>query len=193
MEQPCYEKIDNVKAPLLQGDIVFNCPVIRPPEQISEGATLEVKADIFDIVVLSQSCDLEQGHLTYVLVCPIFDFQEIVKGFKSDDKKRDRIERRFKDMRSGTQPGYHMLDKNPKLGVFDYKIADLRSVHGVHINSLRAHIDSGAKRVRLLSPYREHLAQAFARFMMRVGLPQNIADLTKEEAQAYVEAANPRI
>lgn len=30
------------------------------------------------------------------------------------------------------------------------------------------------KRLRLRSPYREHLSQAFARFFMRVGLPADI-------------------
>jgi hypothetical protein len=30
------------------------------------------------------------------------------------------------------------------------------------------------RRLRLLPPYREHLSQAFARFFMRVGLPQPI-------------------
>ena len=30
-------------------------------------------------------------------------------------------------------------------------------------------------RLRLLPPYREHLSQAFARFFMRVGLPQPIS------------------
>jgi hypothetical protein len=32
----------------------------------------------------------------------------------------------------------------------------------------------GLPRLRLLPPYREHLSQAFARFFMRVGLPQPI-------------------
>jgi hypothetical protein len=30
------------------------------------------------------------------------------------------------------------------------------------------------ERLRLLPPYREHIAQAFARFFMRIGLPQDI-------------------
>jgi hypothetical protein len=32
----------------------------------------------------------------------------------------------------------------------------------------------GMPRLRLLPPYREHLSQAFARFFMRVSLPQPI-------------------
>jgi hypothetical protein len=30
------------------------------------------------------------------------------------------------------------------------------------------------KRLRLRPPYREHLSQSFARFFMRVGLPQDV-------------------
>ena len=32
----------------------------------------------------------------------------------------------------------------------------------------------GSPRLRLLPPYREHLSQSFARFFMRVGLPQPV-------------------
>jgi hypothetical protein len=35
----------------------------------------------------------------------------------------------------------------------------------------------GLPRLRLLPPYREHLSQAFARFFMRVGLPQSVEHL----------------
>ncbi len=34
--------------------------------------------------------------------------------------------------------------------------------------------ERGTPRMRLLPPYREHLSQAFARFFMRVGLPQPV-------------------
>jgi hypothetical protein len=34
--------------------------------------------------------------------------------------------------------------------------------------------ERGRNRLRLRSPYREHLSQAFARFFMRVGLPQPV-------------------
>jgi len=30
------------------------------------------------------------------------------------------------------------------------------------------------ERIRLLPPYREHLSQSFARYFMKVGLPQDI-------------------
>ena len=40
----------------------------------------------------------------------------------------------------------------------------------------RSRVTSPDSFVGLDSPYREHLGQAFARFMMRVGLPTGIGD-----------------
>jgi hypothetical protein len=63
-------------------------------------------------------------------------------------------------------------DVNPPL--------ELRVVDFLELYTLpRAFLESllkgrGGSRVRLLPPYREHLSQAFARFFMRVGLPQPI-------------------
>jgi hypothetical protein len=39
-----------------------------------------------------------------------------------------------------------------------------------------AHVEKLGNRLRLCPPYREHLAQAFARFFMRVGLPSDIPE-----------------
>jgi len=39
---------------------------------------------------------------------------------------------------------------------------------------IKLHLRKQGNRLRLLPPYREHLAQAFARFFMRVGLPADI-------------------
>jgi len=39
---------------------------------------------------------------------------------------------------------------------------------------------SSGPRLRLRSPYREHLAQAFARYFMRVGLPNEARAFEKE-------------
>jgi hypothetical protein len=62
------------------------------------------------------------------------------------------------------------------IGAFkkDFLIVDFRNVFGVHISFLMQFIRNQNKRLRLLSPYREHLSQAFARFFMRVGLPADI-------------------
>lgn len=62
--------------------------------------------------------------------------------------------------------------------VFDLKNTtdvDFKNVYGIHRSTLNGIIKNLKTRIRLLPPYREHLSQAFARYFMRVGLPQDIA------------------
>lgn len=69
-----------------------------------------------------------------------------------------------------------MLDARPdgELGS-EHRIVDFHSIFTVPRLFLDELIERrGARRLRLLPPYREHLSQSFARFFMRVRLPQNI-------------------
>jgi len=56
----------------------------------------------------------------------------------------------------------------------DYQVVDFRNVYGVQFSLLQNMAENIQDRIRLLPPYREHLSQAFARYFMRVGLPQDI-------------------
>ena len=56
----------------------------------------------------------------------------------------------------------------------DFLVCDFRSLFGIHLTTLKELAAQQSPRLRLLPPYREHLAQAFARFFMRVGLPIDV-------------------
>jgi len=61
----------------------------------------------------------------------------------------------------------------------EHRIVDFHEIYTVPRIFLKSYLTEKADpRWRLLPPYREHLSQAFARFFMRIGLPQNI-DLSK--------------
>ena len=119
---------------------------------------------------MSQSCDLVQGKLELVLVCPVWPFSEFEERsdfFKSRKGKEA--------LRRGNVPGYHLLNKCEIEGFeTDYLVVDFRNVYGVPFNFIVELAKERGKRLRLLPPYREHLSQAFARFFMRVGLPVDI-------------------
>lgn len=70
-------------------------------------------------------------------------------------------------------PSYHLLNKDENI-FDDYLVVDFKNVYGIHIDYLKKIGKSTTNRHRLLPPYREHLSQAFARYFMRVGLPQDI-------------------
>jgi hypothetical protein len=108
---------------LLQGDVLGNCPVFAVSDSLSwplwATADIKVEAKVFDLVVMTQSCDLENEKVQDVLLAQLVAWNDAVRA---------EVERG---------------------------------------NGLR-------------SPYREHLAQAFARYFMRVGLPHDARAFEQE-------------
>ena len=72
-------------------------------------------------------------------------------------------------------PGLHLLPPHES-GVIrsELRVVAFSQVHSLPLEFERAHAEQSGPRLRLLPPYREHVAQGFARFFMRVGLPIDI-------------------
>ncbi len=165
---PWYETVSG-EEDLWQGDIINLCPIVVPFGTIELG-TMSAEVIEYDVVVMSQTCDLVQRKLDLVLVCPIWhlsEFENRSDFFKSRTGKEA--------LRRGNAPGYHLLNKCETEGFeTDYLVVDFRSVYSVPFDFLVGLAERRGERLRLLPPYREHLSQAFARFFMRVGLPVDI-------------------
>ena len=58
-------------------------------------------------------------------------------------------------------------------------IVDFWAVYTVPFGFVEMFADYCGPRLRLQSPYTEHLSQAYARFVMRVGLPSPIPEFVK--------------
>lgn len=163
---PWYEVVNGSEA-LLQGDFINSCQVIIPPSAVKTGAKISVDVIEYDVIIMSQSCDIIQRKLELVLVCPIWNINEFEKRnnfFKSRNGKEA--------LRQGHLPGYHLLNKCEIDGFkTGYLVVDFRSVYSVSFDFLVKLPKMKGERLRLLPPYREHLSQSFARFFMRVGLP----------------------
>jgi hypothetical protein len=161
---------------LEQGDILESCPVFRPPQELvsSEALSGFFEAEARNVVVISQSCDLVKGRekLSEVLFCPLWDLSQFAPGHQlSTPKGRE-------EARRGHLPSIHMLSdcllpgfKRP------LRIVDFRQLFTLPLPFARSQAGAADQRLRLLPPYREHLAQAFARYFMRVGLPLDIPPL----------------
>ena len=172
MEYPWYGSIEGDS--LRQGDLLDGCPLLLPKGESLDvlgapGTTLEGVLQVRDVVVMSQSCDLEQAKLDLVLVCPhvpVEDLESADSRFKGRGKEL---------LRKGNVPGYHLLAAcgipGTERGI---RVVDFRQAHSLPFDFMRNLARARCPRLRLLPPYREHLAQAFARFFMRVGLPIDI-------------------
>lgn len=170
VEYPWYTLVSEEKG-LEQGDFVLNCPIMEPVHDINEGKMKTTYIE-YNVVVMSQSCDLTNKKVELVLVCPFWDMKTIEKynpWFQSNKNKEK--------LRKGYQPNYHLLNKPDLENInleSDYLVVDFRSVFSVPYHFLIEYIARKEHRIRLLSPYKEHLSQSFARFFMRVGLPVDI-------------------
>lgn len=161
---------------VLQGEFITSCPVALPhslptaPFSGDEARTVTAVSHVYDVVVMSQSCDLALRKIENVLVSPHWPlsvFEEMDSRFANPNVKENA--------RQGNMPAFHMLSACDLEGFErEIQIVDFRSVFSVPFDLLVQHAQSLEKRLRLVSPYREHLSQAFARFFMRVGLPADI-------------------
>lgn len=168
---PWYTEIQNSRE-IEQGDLIPQCPLVVPPDDFTEDTVADVNIITADVVILSQSCDLVNDKLDIVLVCPHYSYEEFYNNLLNKNiPKKAKFK---KHLQEGRHPGYHLLARSS--GHFeDLQVVDFKNVYGIKLEALRNIAKSKGNRIRLLPPYREHLSQAFARYFMRVGLPQDIA------------------
>jgi hypothetical protein len=190
--EPWYQTVE-ADAKLTQGDLVFNCPLLSwnaIPIQMSASSEVEVlqqavSAFKADVVVMTQACDLEHGKVRNVVLCPHLALstfrayweQAMQQGGQNPTAKAWR--NTCNDIADGYVWNQAFLNRcslgegelTTEIRVVDFH--DVFTVPRTFLESLLA--QRQVSRLRLLPPYREHLSQAFARFFMRVGLPQPLA------------------
>ena len=171
-EYPWYTLVE-VADDLQQGDFIIDCPLVVPPADFSDIENLEFEVNTIDSIILSQSCDLVNGKTEIILVCAYYPLKIFLDRLKDQGIKNKRST--IEDLRKGHLPSYHLLNKDDGVkDLSDYQVVDFRNVYGIKLEALKRHVIKLQKRHRLLPPYREHLSQAFARYFMRVGLPQDL-------------------
>jgi len=154
-----------------QGDLLLKYDLVMPEGYGSEpGQRASARLQNRDVIVLSQTCDLVHKKIESVVLCPAHHYREFVSAAGSDWNAR-----RVDDLRKGNIPGYHLLNScEGSVGTLPLLVVDFHEIYSAPIRSIVEFVQRAGSRPRLQPPYREHLAQAFARFFMRVGLPVEI-------------------
>lgn len=178
-----YQEINDSKS-LTQGDIIPRCPIPLPGRSIYEGINAAGNAESpnlvdervsldtieADVVVLTQACDIEQNKVESVVLCPVWPLKDLIREydhFRSKDKRED--------LRQGREPAFHLINEHRSKAIDqDYSVVEFHRIFTVPLEFLSEVAKNRSPRLRLRPPYREHLAQAFARYFMRVGLPVDI-------------------
>jgi len=159
-----------VGSEVLQGDYLPGCKVAKYDRSLETGQQKIVLED-YDLIVITQSCDLQQNKVHFAAGCPIFTLTEF-SVVNTEFAKRDRRE----ELRKGRIEGLHLLGaiEDPASNMHAL-VVDFREIYSLPVTYLRDHAARVTQRWRLRSPYLEHFSQAFARFFMRVGLPTAIS------------------
>lgn len=161
---------------LMQGDYLPGClvptPVFDPTNYGKNSEIQDVQIDVneLDLIVLTQSCDLESKKVGRVLLCTIYHIAEFEEN-NSKFKKKGQ----WNEVLKGRIEGLHLLASptNPDNNK-EALVVDFRDIHTLPYEYVLKHASNLNDRWRLKSPYLEHFSQAFARLFMRVGLPSAI-------------------
>jgi len=127
-----------------------------------------------DIIVITQSCDIKEDKVTHLVCCPLYELENYSTN----------IDRKLagKDQRNAIIAGrivhLHMLNQCDLRIERDFRLINFARILEVKKQKLISFSRTCGPRLRLLPPYREHMAQAFARSFMRVGLPADIPKFT---------------
>ena len=159
-----------------QGDYLPNCLVpmlITPIDELSSQLVqpeYDIQMDERDLIVITQSCDLENKKSRIVALCPIYLISEFEK-LNTDYTKKGKWE----EVRKGKIEGLHMLSSpTDSMNNRNALVVDFREIHSLPIEFVLRHTAKMSDRWRLQSPYLEHFSQSFARVFMRVALPSSI-------------------
>lgn len=144
---------------VLRGIRVFEESKDSTPEQ------LDVAVRFIDAIVLTQSCDIRKPAQTRLLVAEVRTYRDV--AIERGGKFRGKSYR--KELVDGLAVAEFVVPP-AEIAFDDWSIVNFRELYAIDRDGL---LDA-EHYVALASPYREHLGQAFARFMMRVGLPTGL-------------------
>ena len=171
-KDPWYDVVTDSDV-LMQGDLLQNCPTVEPYINKNTGE-LGANGRVFDVIVMSQSCELAEAQAESFMVCNYVLLSVFRHQLQEAHANANTVNGAASELGKGRRIGYHALNPCILSGheMAEPLVVDFHNVFGVPLQIL---LDTARKaeggRLRLLSPYREYLSQAFAQFFMKVALP----------------------
>lgn len=172
---------------LRQGDILRD--VFWLEHVTEEAGLIEVRRILFPLaIVLTQDCDLEQDHrfrhegkptqdkwLMSVLLAPIYNVEHVFQGehlselgIRMEPIPKARSAGNF--LRNNERPRYHYLEFDEEVPIVP-SVIDFKHYFSATVNYLMEIRDTA--HVCSVAPlFREDIAQRFAAYLARVGLPE---------------------
>ncbi len=149
-----------------QGDIIDACPVVSLADyDLDDFELSETEIVPARLLILTQTCDLANEKASKALAAVVLDAKDMV------DRGLMKVQDLRGPIRAGRVFGWYFLPQSTELGLPEM-IVDLRQLHTVRLDLLADLCRRGNRSARLLTPYREHLAQHLSNTYGRIGLPE---------------------
>lgn len=110
---------------LWQGDILYNCPYLVAPGVIESGKVNTVDVDYYNVIVITQTCDIKDRDVKLLLVAPVMAIGDYIDQkvaerknkmdaqnkpvFKNDDEEKGFIGSKLAELRSYKLARYHYI------------------------------------------------------------------------------------
>ncbi len=153
---------------LTQGDQIWDLELLEAHTDAL--GSMSVDRLRLDLIILTQSCDLEHRKVDRLLTSPMYPLGDWLRINPADLF-------RLEDIRRGYDPSLYLLPGWPSAQIeaaHPDRIIDLSDLRVIPLVTVRTAMTTGVPRLALSSPAREHFSQAVARTFMRVGLPIDI-------------------
>jgi hypothetical protein len=148
---------------LLQGTILRAVTVVEETAESTDDDPA-VRAELLDVIVLTQSCDIPKDSQPRLLVAEIQPYADMRRDREGTESATATYR---KHLIRGTAVSDLLLPPCAALSMDDYLIVNFRELHLI----FKHRVSSDDGYICLASPYRERLSQAYACFHMRVGVP----------------------
>src|SRR5437762_7440159 len=137
---------------LQQGDYLPDCAVPIFIDPTVGPQARDVPVDVFDLIVLTQSCDLEHEKVRLVAMCPIYAITKFEKRNLDFQKKG-----RWNEVRKGRVEGLHILGSPTTPGNNrEALVVDFREIYSLPFEYVTKYATALGPRWRRKSPSPEH-------------------------------------
>jgi hypothetical protein len=182
-----YSRVSNLEV-LEQGDIIRYCPDAKPTNINVNDETGNVDFNEFNVVVLSQSCDIDKDKIERVLLCPIWKVNDYFRylraryekdlayraKYSSDDDFVNKMRSLLGNVYAGKVNGLQLLKENVEDTKLEPYIVDFGNIYSLPCSFIKSTVlndPRNSDRIRLVPEFRVDLQAKFFAFLARGALP----------------------
>ena len=170
-----YVTLDEPPASFEQGDIFRNA-TIPMISAVDLWATSEIPIRRGSLIILTQTCDIPK--VPALLLAEVYSYESLVsKSSPAAARNAFRSTKTIESLIRNQAENFFLLPPVPgsSSDIPAWSVVSFRHLHVVSHGVLEYRANEETP-VRMASPYKEYLGESFARFMMRVALPEPLDD-----------------